>query len=465
MNLQYLCTNCLNGTLQNGICTSCRKHAGETAPRKANTLPDRYMLGSRYYLGRVIGKGRFGITYMAWDCERGERVIVKELYPDQDVVRDPHTGRVIPIQGQEACFQKYKQRFKEEALTLYSFQREPTILNVYGLLEANGTVYYSMEYLSGWDMKTFILNQGKMAWSQLSFYVRDILRTLHVIHAKNLIHRDITPDNIFLISDRNAKLIDFGSVRCYNDGTGLTALVKAVFAPPEQYYTNGNQGPWTDIYSLCVTMYYALSGICPPKAPDRISRDGTVPLGQLCSGLPGHVETAVWKGMSIRIEDRYPDIKAFAAALFPGEDIFSSLWTTNSSNVPGSVKKISRSKQQEFIGKVKQRFEAAKVKQTACYFLRGISGRYQGRVIPVTADSLLVFGRSSQCHVAYPADTRGVSRKHLTIWCDRSKNLFIMDEHSSCGTMVSGYRLQPGMWYRLQKGNTVNFAGEGFYVE
>lgn len=164
MNLQYLCTNCLNGTLQNGICASCHKHAGDTAPRKPNTLPDRYMLGSRYYLGRVIGKGGFGITYMAWDRERRERVIVKELYPSQDVTRDPHTGRVTPVPGQEACFQKYKQRFKEEAQTLYSFQREPTILNVYGLLEANGTVYYSMEYLSGWDMKTFLQNQGKIGW-------------------------------------------------------------------------------------------------------------------------------------------------------------------------------------------------------------------------------------------------------------------------------------------------------------
>ncbi|MCC8082326.1 MAG: FHA domain-containing serine/threonine-protein kinase [Lachnospiraceae bacterium] len=458
MNLQYLCTNCLNGTLQNGICTSCHKHAGDTAPRKPNTLPDRYMLGSRYYLGRVIGKGGFGITYMAWDRERRERVIVKELYPSQDVTRDSHTGRVTPVPGQEACFQKYKQRFKEEAQTLYSFQREPTILNVYGLLEANGTVYYSMEYLSGWDMKTFLQNQGKIGWGQLSCYVRDILRTLRVIHAKNLIHRDITPDNIFLISDRNAKLIDFGSVRCYNDGTGLTALVKAVFAPPEQYYTDGNQGPWTDIYSLCVTMYYALSGICPPKAPDRISKDGTVPIGQICPGLPGHVVKAIQKGMSIRIEDRYSNVGAFATALFPGEDIFSSLWTTNSGSSQGN-------KYQELTGKVKQKIEDVKAKQTVCYSLRGIAGQYQGKVIRIPADSSLLFGRSSQCQIGYPGDTRGVSRKHLTIRCDHNRNLFIMDEHSSCGTMVSGYRLQPGTWYRLKKGHTVNFAGEGFYVE
>ena len=286
MDLQYLCTNCLTGTLRNGVCTYCHKRIHEIPKNPANALPARYMLGSQYYLGKVIGNGGFGITYLAWDCIEQRRVIVKELYPRQDVQRDQAGRTVIPLKGQEDYYRKLKQRFKEEAEILYSFRHEPSVMNVYRLMEDNNTVYYSMEYLSGFDLKTYMEQQGKLGWPQLSGYIRKILYTLQILHGQGLIHRDISPDNIFLTSVMDAKLIDFGSVRNYNSGQGLTTILKQVYAPVEQYFTNGAQGPWTDIYALSVTMYHAPGD--GPRGPGRGHLNRAALPGASGACGPGH---------------------------------------------------------------------------------------------------------------------------------------------------------------------------------
>lgn len=454
MDLQYLCTNCLIGTVRNGTCTYCHKSVHEALKHPANALPARYMLGAQYYLGKVIGNGGFGITYLAWDCIEQRRVIVKELYPRQDVQRDQATGMVLPLKGQEDYFMKLKQRFKEEAQVLYSFRHEPSVMNVYRLMEDNNTVYYSMEYLSGFDLKTYMEQQGKVGWPQLSGYVRKILYTLQVLHGQGLIHRDISPDNIFLTSVTDAKLIDFGSVRNYNSGQGLTTILKQVYAPVEQYFTNGVQGPWTDIYALSVTMYHALSGIRPPRATDRAVRDGAVLIGRLCPELPDHVARAITKGMEVRAENRFQSVEEMAAMLFPGEKIFS----------PERQYVTGRQKEAE-----KQPQARPGNRDSGAHPVRGNvrceAGQYKGRAVQIPPGDTVSFGRDRQCSVAYPVDSPGISRRQFCLWCDEWGNLFIRDEHSTYGTMVSGYRIEPGKWYKLERGNTISFAGESYCVE
>src|SRR5699024_5058405 len=110
----------------------------------------------------------------------------------------------------------------------------------YRLMQENNTVYYSMEFLTGFDLRSYIDQKGRLAWPHLSGYVKSILRTLRILHKRGLIHRDISPDNIFLTTVTEAKLIDFGSVRRYNSENGLTTILKQVYAPIEQYFMNGN---------------------------------------------------------------------------------------------------------------------------------------------------------------------------------------------------------------------------------
>ncbi|MCC8150449.1 MAG: FHA domain-containing serine/threonine-protein kinase [Lachnospiraceae bacterium] len=498
MNLQQLCTNCFSGRLESGICTYCHKSAKASASeRLVNTLPDRYMLASHYYIGKVIGKGGFGITYLAWDYKWNQRVVVKELYPDLDVERNIVTNRIVPKSGQEDYFAKCRQHFKEEAQILYGFRREPSIVNVYGLAEENNTVYYSMECLSGFDMRSMIRRQRRIPWSQLSSYIREILRTLHIIHGRGLIHRDISPDNIFLTSLTEAKLIDFGSVRCYNSGNGMTTILKHVFAPMEQYYTNGKQGPWTDVYALSVTMYYALSGKMPPKAPSRLMQnEKVVPVENFCPELPAHVSRSIRKGMELEPKDRFQSALEMAAALFPGEDILVKQGSSDR-NVSGlrapvlsgtaagqkceaGDRKLAEQKSQPGTWKLAGQFakmmnyfgmekRAGKARVTATIprdgcRLRGIAGLYQGQVFILAAENGILIGRSEECRLRYPAGAESISRTQCRLWCDRNLALYIMD-HSTNGTLVSGQRLQRDRWYRLRQGNTIHFSGESFYVE
>ncbi len=440
MDLQYLCTNCLQGTLKNGVCTYCHKSVREVSKRTTLALPDRYLLGKQYYLGKVIGNGGFGITYLAWDCKEQRRVIVKELYPRQDVQRDPVTGMVSPVRGQEEYFQKCKQRFREEARLLYDFRQEPAIVDVYRLMEENNTVYYSMEFLTGFDLRTYLKSKGRLTWPELAGYARSLLCTLRIIHAKGLIHRDISPDNIFLITVSEAKLIDFGSVRAYNSGKGLTTILKHAYAPIEQYFTNGSQGPWTDIYSLSVTLYHALSGTRPPSAPDRaMKKRETTPLEALCPELPLHVARAVTRGMSVMAADRYGDVTSMARDMFPGEDPFA----------PPKAAVSPR----------RQTTEAPPFR------LKAVSGIHCGRELELFAGASLTVGRDKSCGISYPPNSPGISRRQFTLKNDRNGGLLIQDEHSSYGTFVSGRRIEPERWYRVERGSIISFAGERYYVE
>ena len=442
MDLQHICTNCLMGTIRSGRCTNCHKSPGDFSKRISIALPERYILANQYYLGRVIGSGGFGITYLAWDCVENRRLLVKELYPRQDVRRDPVTGMVRPVPGQEDFFEKCKVRFREEAEILYDFRSEPSVVDVYRLMQENNTVYYSMEFLTGFDLRSYIDQKGRLAWPHLSGYVKSILRTLRILHKRGLIHRDISPDNIFLTTVTEAKLIDFGSVRRYNSENGLTTILKQVYAPIEQYFMNGNQGPWTDIYSLSVTMYYALSGQKPPSAPERsMEKKKTIPIGVLCPELPANVAEAITKGMSVRAADRYPDVEEMARGLFPNENIFKS-------PAPGGSKET-------FIKEGKR----------LAFRLKALTGLYAGQILEIRQGGTLSFGRDRQCTVCYPPASPGVSRHHFTLRCDSQDFLLIRDEHSSYGTFVSGYRLQPGQWYKVERGSTIGFAGESYYVE
>ena len=317
MDLQYLCTNCLTGTVRNGTCTYCHKSVNEASKQPANALPVRYMLGSQYYLGKVIGNGGFGITYLAWDCIEQRRVIVKELYPRQDVQRDPASKMVVPLKGQEDYFRKLKHRFKEEAQILYSFRHEPSVMNVYRLMEDNNTVYYSMEYLSGFDLKTYMEQQGKLGWPQLSGYIRKILYTLHILHGQNLIHRDISPDNVMVQTtdaQMKAKLLDFGAARDIGRRRSgkSESIVKDGYSAPEQYMEDGEIGTWTDVYAMAAVIYSCLTGKRIPAAPERMMKPAPLDMeGIRNKKVRGILEQA----LCIRAEERIRTMKQFRAAL------------------------------------------------------------------------------------------------------------------------------------------------------
>lgn len=435
MDWQKLCTNCMLATVSNNVCPCCGMNPNSAEKRDLRTLPARYMLHKRYYIGKTLGAGGFGVTYLAYDCMKKSRVAVKELFPSKDAIRDQGTGEIRILKGQEEYFEHIKQRFMEEAKTLFQFQSLPSIVNVFQFFEENNTAYYVMEYLEGTDLKHLLKQHGKLSWERLSGYSRVLLKTLDVLHCQNMIHRDISPDNIFLTKDGRTMLIDFGSVRCYNNSNGFTTFLKECFAPIEQYREKGKQGPWTDVYSLCITMYYALSGVMPPKAPDRIQNDKAVPIKKLCPDLPDHVAGAITRGMAVRQEERFQSVRELANQLFTGEQLFEK--------IQGPQVMIQPSKGHQFV----------------C-----TRGYFAGKRWNFQAGVAITLGRDARCTIAYPPDSRGISRMQCSLMLDRQGRLYVRDEKSTYGTFLNGEKLQAMTWYRITERCSISFAKEIYQI-
>ncbi len=470
MNLEQLCRNCMQGTIINGVCNRCGKPVGDDGDRPVYALPAGHLLCRQYYLGRVLGHGGFGITYLAWDTRNNRRVAIKELFLNTDMTRASNAYIAKVNEGQESYLAHIRQRFLEEAQALYEFSNVADIINVYHLFQENGTAYYAMEFLEGRDLKSVLKTGGRMSWEQLSVYVRMILRALNALHARSLIHRDISPDNIFLTVDGRAKLIDFGSLRSYNSGRGLTTILKQQFAPYEQYRTNGKQGPWTDIYSLSITMYYALSGLLAPKAPDRVLEDRAVPIAEQVPNLPPHVAAAIWKGMAVAPEDRYQNVSDFYMALFPGESLPP---VVQSSMPPVPPAQSYVPPQNRVTGNTNIQNQAAgnlrpqspptgntRPQRSVCC----IAGYYSGNAWNISRGMMITVGRDRRCIITYPPNAQGISRLQCSFAYNENRSVYVRDENSTYGTFVNGTRLKPGVWYPLRADSIITFGQEKYMI-
>lgn len=459
------CIHCMAGMASGEVCANCGKPAFREPDRPMDALPARYLLCQKqYYLGRVLGSGGFGITYLAWDQKYRRRVAVKELFPRYAASRDRQTSRIISMANYQQQFQHVKKRFCQEAQSLYELRSVPEVIDVYHLFEENGTAYYVMEYLEGVDLKKYLAEHGRIPWVQMVNPLCMVLRALYALHSKNLIHRDISPDNIFFLREGGAKLIDFGSARNM-DADQMTRILKERFAPYEQFEEHGNQGPWTDIYSLSVTIYYALSGILPPRATDRyiawkMQNDPmglAKPIGELCPQLPGHVAQALQKGMAPSMEQRTHTIQEFAQGLFPGQNILG-VQSQQDWHGQRSVSKPSGSPP------VKQSLGSENTAGGAGRQIKCVSGIFAGRIHSLRPGLFLLVGRSPECALRYPDHSPGISRRQCSFMTDNKGILYVRDENSSYGTYLEGKRLPPMVWVPLGRGSRISFAREQYCV-
>lgn len=459
MKTEEICIYCMSGVLKNGVCAHCHKPDSDEG-RPTHALPARHMLCRQYYLGRVLGSGGYGITYLAWDQKNRRRVAVKEFFPQHLVTRDFHGSRIRVRQNLQEEFEHTKMRFQQEAQALNELRAVQEITDVWHLFEENNSAYYVMEFLEGTDLKGYLAANGIMQWSALQGMMRMVLRALKAVHDRQMIHRDISPDNIFILKDGRAKLIDFGNARNYMSSAPLTQILKTHFAPIEQFRKEGRQGPWTDIYSLCVTVYYALSGVLPPPATERIialksqGADNIRQLLELNPKAPAHVAVAVHKGMEVMPEQRYQSVQELAGDLFSGEDIFREQMTAAGNSTAPWIQTAQRPP-------VPQRPQAVK---STLPTLQCIQGRMSGRTLTLKLGKIETLGRATNVSVVYPSDCKGISRHQCSFMLDNKGIIYVRDDGSSYGTNLNGRRLSPLRWYSLKKGDRISFAGEEYMI-
>ena len=297
--------------------------------RSYRTLPPGTILAGKYFLGKVIGEGGFGITYLAWEMNLEVPVAVKEYFPSGLATRDTQlTGgksKTVSVMAgdQGHYYQSGLRSFEQEARNLAKFQNLPGVVSVKDLFFENQTAYLAMEYIPGITMKQYLRSKGnRLDERTVLRLMRPVLESLDKVHRSGIIHRDISPDNILITADQKVTLIDFGAARMAsgNDGKSMTILLKHGYAPVEQYQSKGRQGPWTDVYAICATMYRMISGKVPEEAVDRIENDRVKPLTMLAREenfqVSRRVSDVIQKGLSVSASHRYQNVRSLIQELY-----------------------------------------------------------------------------------------------------------------------------------------------------
>ena len=274
----------------------------------------------RYTIEGVLGQGGFGITYLGIDELHEKKVAIKEFFPQGIVTRNIEYQDTVTVTfvGEKDNYEKGKERFLKEARTMAKFSKDEGIVKALDFFEINNTAYIVMEYLEGITLKQYLRENQRIAPEDLIELLVPLIESLDEIHSQGMIHRDISPDNIMVLPDGRIKLMDFGAARDYTEfgEKSLSIVLKPGYAPPEQYQTHGIQGPWTDIYALCATMYKCITGENPPDAIERVMDDSLKKISEFGIAIPPQEEEAIIKGMSVSAKDRYQDIKDFCEDLY-----------------------------------------------------------------------------------------------------------------------------------------------------
>ena len=288
-------------------CPSCGYDPGKDKHMEY-ALPLQTILYGKYLVGKVLGQGGFGITYIGWDIALERKAAIKEYYPSGQVSRSPGT-RNLTWYTTEAAEQAHRdgiQMFLKEARKMSKVDGIPGVVRVLDLFQENGTAYIVMEFIEGVTLKAKLQQTGPLPWEQVRELFLSVIQTMAQVHKAGLVHRDLSPDNIMLLPDGSVKILDLGAAKdlSINSGASSMQVAKSGFSPLEQYTQRGGSGPWTDVYSMAATIYYTLTGKLPPNAIDRLDKDTLSWENAALLALPPQTLKALQKAMAVQAQNR-----------------------------------------------------------------------------------------------------------------------------------------------------------------
>lgn len=320
-NADTLCIGCFTAqrSIPSGAACSACGFEDIDVPALSFALPARTILKEQYYIGRVLGHGGFGITYLAWDLNLNLRLAIKEYFPTQWVSRGPDSSSVsVHSQQAREHFSSGLSKFLEEGRTLARFQNHPGIVSVVNYFSAHGTGYLVMSYVEGITFKDYLEQQGgSIPFHVASRVLMPVMDALVQVHGAGVLHRDISPDNIYITGEGHVKLLDFGAARAAPTQTAqsLSVVYKPGFAPPEQYMSQGRQGPWTDVYAIAATLYRAITGRVPTPSVERFYQDDLPPPSAIGVEIPRNAEAALMQALDVDYTRRFQSMRDLQSAL------------------------------------------------------------------------------------------------------------------------------------------------------
>ncbi len=316
------CMDCMEELGNRSTCPFCHREV-TNEPQSPLHLPLGTLLAERYTVGCAIGGGGFSFVYVAWDNQLNLKVAIKEWFPLGFVTRIPSTTRVLTANPHDSGRKREAiELFLHEGQMLAQLREQEKgatgLVSVFGAFEENDTAYIVMEYLDGITLAKWVDDQGgKVPWEKASRIMEPLISNLEIVHRHHILHRDVSLDNIILLTSGYLKLIDFGSAR-YITGKvtrSMELFLKEGYSPPEQYLTHGNIGPWTDVYAVGASLYRMVTGSLPPVSLERQQRDELRKPSDLGVIMPREAERAILKALALQESKRFQSLGDFLAAL------------------------------------------------------------------------------------------------------------------------------------------------------
>ena len=319
------CFYCMK-PMKGSFCTKCGRRREQM--NGEDELPAGTVLwngDNSYLIGRVLGRGGFGITYLGWDNNLERKVAIKEFFRNGSAERDPlsHQKVIIPDTAREEYLGELE-RFRSEARRQARYASCPETAGVLEQFTDNNTAYMVMTYVEGTTLSEYISTNGPMSFAEACALLCPLTAFLGQIHRDGMIHRDISSTNIMIDQAGKARLLDFGAARKYvkegRDGTlgqvnDYSVILRYGFAPPEQYNAHGVQTPATDIYAFAASFYYAVTGQVPVRADLRENGTEIARPSSLRQGITEKQDQVLLKALSLSPEERYHSMEEMESAL------------------------------------------------------------------------------------------------------------------------------------------------------
>ncbi len=271
-------------------------------------LPYGAILNGRYIVGKMLGQGGFGITYIGWDLAMERKVAIKEYYPSGQVSRNPGSRDLTWYTNEQSrqARQNGMQMFLKEARKMSKVDNLTNVVRVRDIFQENETAYIVMDFVEGETLKARLDKTGPLTWKQAKDIFLPAIQAMEQVHQADLVHRDISPDNLMLTPDGRVMILDLGAAKdlAINKGASSAMVVKGGFSPPEQYAQQGGSGSWTDVYAMAATMYHSLTGVVPPTAVDRMQGEPVNWELLASNGVPKHVISALQSAMALNAKER-----------------------------------------------------------------------------------------------------------------------------------------------------------------
>ena len=278
--------------------------------------PGTLLHNGTYRIIDVLGRGGFGITYLALDLNLDRQVAVKEFFPKDYCERTDTTQVTVGTSSAVELVSRLKAKFLKEARNIAKFSHSG-IIKIHAAFEENNTAYYIMDFINGVSLNELIRQNGPLSVERAISVITSVGESLSYVHQQKINHLDIKPGNIMWDNLNGCPiLIDFGLSKQYDNEGNQTSTtptgISAGYAPIEQYKNGGisSFSPQTDIYALGATLYFLITGTVPPDATDLAMEGLTFP-----AGIPASLKSAIQHAMSLRIADRPATVRDFLAEL------------------------------------------------------------------------------------------------------------------------------------------------------